>query len=72
VAELDASLETNSGTVPRVALIEDEYLRAVSAAELAWPRGLAGELRSGTLTWSRESLAAALTMPDSAIPGPAD
>jgi DNA-binding PadR family transcriptional regulator len=72
VAELDASLESNSGTVPRVALIEDEYLRAVSAAELAWLHGLAGELRSGTLTWSRESLAAALTMPDSAIPGPAD
>jgi len=72
VTELDASLKTNSGTVPRVALIEDEYLRAVSAAELAWLRGLAGELRSGTLTWSKESLEAALTMPNSAIPGPAD
>jgi len=72
VAELDASLETYSGTLPRVALIEDEYLRAVSAAELAWLRGLAEELRSGSLTWSEESLAAALTWPDSAIPGRAD
>ncbi len=72
VTELDVSLETNSRTVPRVALIEDEYLRAVSAAELAWLRGLAGELRSGALTWSKESLEEAQTMPDSAIPGPAD
>ncbi|QHC22675.1 PadR family transcriptional regulator [Streptomyces sp. GS7] len=43
--------------VPRVALIEDEYTLAVLTAERRWLDGVIGELRDGSLTWSRELLA---------------
>jgi DNA-binding PadR family transcriptional regulator len=39
--------------LPRVARIEREYQRAVLLAELSWVEGVVGELRSGTLSWSR-------------------
>ena len=38
--------------LPRVFLIEDEYRRRVSEAELDWVRSLIADLRSGGLTWS--------------------
>ncbi len=41
---------------PRLFLIEVEYVRAVTAAELEWVEGIVGELRSGALTWSGEEL----------------
>jgi DNA-binding PadR family transcriptional regulator len=65
-AALAASLATmeaadgasGAGGLPRVALLEGEYLRAVTAAELAWLRSVLADLRAGRLTWSWESLAA--------------
>ncbi|NJP95718.1 PadR family transcriptional regulator [Nonomuraea sp. FMUSA5-5] len=42
--------------VPRVAMLEVEYLRAVTEAEARWLRGVVEDLRGGRLTWSRESL----------------
>jgi len=59
VAELEESLERYSQTVPRVALIETEYQRAVTAAELAWVREVLEDLRSGTLSWARADFASA-------------
>jgi DNA-binding PadR family transcriptional regulator len=56
LAELDADLEQYTGTLPRVTLMDDEYLRAVTAAELAWLDGVIADLRSGALTWSEEML----------------
>jgi hypothetical protein len=35
-------------TVPRLFLVEDEYEIAVVEAELAWVRGLLGELTTGS------------------------
>jgi DNA-binding PadR family transcriptional regulator len=54
LAELEASLEQYSGTLPRVTLMDDEYQRAVTAAELAWLGGVIDDLRSGALTWSED------------------
>lgn len=52
----DAQLAAQMG-LPRVVLLEDEYQRAVTDAELRWIDGVIEDLSSGTLTWSRESLA---------------
>ena len=41
---------------PRVTLVETEFLRAMTAAELDWVAGIVEELRSGTLSWSEEEL----------------
>lgn len=63
VAGLDAELASEQGP-PRLFLIEVEYMRAVTAAELAWVSGVIEELRSGGLTWSRpwlEELAESFT-----------
>jgi len=56
VAELDRELQAESGP-PRLFLVESEYLRAVTSAELEWVSGVLEDLRSGELTWSYEELA---------------
>jgi len=45
--------------VPRVASVETEYVRAMTAAELAWVTAIVDELRAGTLSWDLDSLEAA-------------
>lgn len=57
--KIGQDLENLSGTLPRVTLLDDEYRRAVTAAELAWIDGLLGDLRTGALTWDQEQLASA-------------
>ncbi len=42
--------------LPRVTRLETEYLRAVTAAELEWVRGVVEDLRTGRLAWSQEQL----------------
>ena len=59
VAGLDRDLAGYSGTIPRVTLLETEYLRAVTDAELRWITALIDDLRSGSLTWSEADFAAA-------------
>jgi DNA-binding PadR family transcriptional regulator len=56
LAKVEQVLESYSGTLPRVTLLDDEYRRAVTAAELAWIDGVLDDLRSGALTWSEEQL----------------
>jgi DNA-binding PadR family transcriptional regulator len=51
----DASLLA-SADLPRVVTMDDEYLRAMLAAELAWLDGVVADLRSGVLTWSEAEL----------------
>ena len=63
--EVEASLEQFGGTLPRVTLIDDEYERAITAAELAWLTGIIEDLRSGRLTWNYDMFAAvAQFLPD--------
>jgi DNA-binding PadR family transcriptional regulator len=54
LSELEADFEQYAGTLPRVTLMDDEYLRAVTAAELAWLDDVIADLRSGALTWTEE------------------
>lgn len=56
LAAADASMAGNSALLPRVVLVEDEYLRAMLRAELAWVEGIVADLRNGW-SWSREELA---------------
>ena len=57
LATLEGELETYAGTLPRVTLLDDEYQRAITAAELTWVSGVTDDLRAGTLSWSDEELA---------------
>jgi hypothetical protein len=56
VAELDRELGEYAH-LPRVTLIESEYQRAVTAAEVGWVDAVAADLRSGELTGTQEELA---------------
>lgn len=57
LAGIDAGLEQYSASLPRVTLMDDEYQRAITAAELAWLNGVIEDLKAGTLTWSYEMFA---------------
>jgi hypothetical protein len=58
LARMEHDLAGDAGPMPpRVTLVEMEYLRAMSTAELDWVTGIVDELRSGKLTWSQEELA---------------
>lgn len=59
LAALDANAVAEAGQgLPRIAMLEAEYQRAVLEAEAAWVRSVIAELRSGALTWSRQELMA--------------
>ena len=55
LARLDRELAAESGP-PRLFLLETEYLRAVTAAEISWVDGVVKDLRKSALTWSYEEL----------------
>jgi DNA-binding PadR family transcriptional regulator len=72
LAELEESLQQYSGTLPRITLMDDEYQRAVSSAELTWLTSVIEDLRSGTLTWNYEMFAViAANMPGADVLGSA-
>jgi DNA-binding PadR family transcriptional regulator len=56
LARLDAQMQSAAGIVPRLFLLEMEYLRARLGTELAWIRTVVDDLCSGQLTWSEEWL----------------
>lgn len=57
LAGIEQLLKDQAGRLPRVTLLDDEYLRAITTAELNWIEGVLGDLRSGALSWNREMLA---------------
>ena len=57
-AELERQTADAEIGLPRITLIENEYLLAVLGAEERWLQGVMGDLRDGSLTWSPELLAA--------------
>ncbi len=65
LADMEASL-ADAAYLPRVVLMDDEYQRAMCAAELAWIDGVVADLRSGSWTWGYEDFAelAAHLQPD--------
>jgi DNA-binding PadR family transcriptional regulator len=56
-ADIDADLQGEYEALPRIVLMDDEYKRAVTDAELAWVEGVLSDLRSGALTWTYAELA---------------
>jgi len=56
---LEHTLDTQAGSLPRVVLIEDEYRRTMTKAELHWVEEVIEDLRSGALTWSEDIFDAA-------------
>lgn len=48
---MDAGVK-QAAQVPRLFLLEMEYLRAVRATELAWVNAVIDDLRAGRITWS--------------------
>jgi DNA-binding PadR family transcriptional regulator len=56
VAAIDRELHSESGP-PRLFLIETEYVRTVTAAELKWVESVVHDLRAGKLQWKIEDLA---------------
>ena len=66
LAEVESDLAQYAGVLPRVTLMDDEYERAVTGAELSWLRGIIEDLRTGELTWSYEMLAAVAQAPPTA------
>ncbi len=65
-AAYERDVEDNSGSLPRVALLDDEYQLAMTAAELAWLEATIGDLRAGLLTWGDDLADAARTSLDDA------
>jgi hypothetical protein len=56
LAKVETRLKDYSDALPRITLLEDEYARAVTGAELNWVEGVLDDLRSGAFTWSQEQL----------------
>jgi DNA-binding PadR family transcriptional regulator len=56
LADIESELETNLAVLPRLFLLEDEYLRDVIEAELKWVRSIIEDLCAGRLTWSEEEM----------------
>jgi len=54
-AGLEAGLAAAAG-LPRVLMLESEYVAATSAAQLAWLRSVIADLRAGRLAWSEAEL----------------
>ena len=55
LSALDRELKDEAGP-PRLFLIETEYVRVMTAAELGWVEGVVDDLRAGRLEWSWEAL----------------
>jgi DNA-binding PadR family transcriptional regulator len=53
---LGETLREHAGAVPRLFLLELEYMNAVVEAELAWVHGVITDLDGGRLTWTRASI----------------
>ncbi len=53
----DALMAQAPPGLPRIFLLEEEYLRTVTEAELAWITSVIEDLRAGRITWSAEWLA---------------
>ena len=60
VAELDVAIvaQVEGYALPRVTILESEYLLAVVSAELKWVEGIISGLADGSLTWTDDDLAA--------------
>jgi hypothetical protein len=68
IERIDGELRRGMKLVPRLFLIELEYLRAIAHTELTWVQSLIEELASGQLTWNQEWLRAIAAQFERGIP----
>lgn len=62
LSQLEHALADDSGPrPPRVTLLDGDFLRATTEAELNWVNGVIAELRTGELSWTYAELAEAAT-----------
>lgn len=54
IARLDDEVQTTAAGLPRLFLLETEYMRTALEAELSWVRGIIADLRSGQLSWTQD------------------
>ena len=54
LADLDRDLESGP---PRLFLLETEYVRRVTAAEIEWVEAVVDDLKAGRLAWSKDDMA---------------
>lgn len=54
IACLDKELRAETAGLPRLFLLESEYIRTVLDAELKWVRSVITDLRDGRLTWNED------------------
>ena len=57
IARVRASLQALEGKLPRVVLLEEEYLCIAREAELRWVRDLIAAIETGEVCWDRDALA---------------
>ncbi|GAA1883504.1 PadR family transcriptional regulator [Asanoa iriomotensis] len=55
LADLDTAMLA-AARLPRIIMIEDEYVRAMTRAELSWVESTLEALRDGSFTWDQEEL----------------
>lgn len=54
VDTIRADMQSVSDSLPRLFLLESEYMLTMLEAELAWVRSIIADIRGGTLTWHQE------------------
>jgi DNA-binding PadR family transcriptional regulator len=54
IAVLDKEIQTHADGLPRLFLLEAEYMRTMLEAELKWVRSVMADLRSGVLAWTQD------------------
>jgi DNA-binding PadR family transcriptional regulator len=54
IASIDKELQTYGVSIPRLFLLESEYMKRMLETELEWVRSIIADLRNGQLTWNHE------------------
>ena len=54
IAFIDEEVQTHAVNLPRLFLLESEYMRIMLEAELKWVRSVIADLHSGQLTWNQD------------------
>ena len=54
IAAIDQEMQTYAASLPRLFLLESEYMRITLDSELKWVRSIIVDFRSGQLTWTQE------------------
>lgn len=52
IAALDVELEASGNGLPRLFVLESEYMRVVQQTELEWVRALCADIQSGEINWN--------------------